>query len=643
MVSPRNRRESLRPTAQKMFVDREAFQEAFEKALDREPEETYKVLVYYGVGGIGKTSLIEQLESNLEVINPNAICVSLDFKTSQYRQQDEALAILVKMLGTKFKIPFPTYEIAYSVYWKKIHPNQTLNVKEIPFFEDGSLISDIVSTLGDMPVVGVVPKIAKMVFKGHSFIQTWWTMRGEKTLRELESKKPHEILDELPIYFAQDLSDYLMNKEQPAVIFLDSYEALWENSKDIGYYLSKDAWIRDLIAELPLPVNILWVICGRERIRWEDIDDWGDYIEQHRIGDLAETDIRDFLNKRGITDSTIQDAIVKSSEGVPFYLDLAVEIFYKESTPKVDKFTGTHDELLERFIKYLDRSEKAALEVLSAARFWDSDLFKALLTKFDTGYPRQLFTELIKHSFISETVISGKTIYTMHQLMSKNLQKFQDKEDRQRVHEYLFKYYSGQLPEKEAKIISEQNKTAIREAFYHRSECSEITELSEWFYDAVKVFDKNAQYYLLTELYLPLLTLQEEVLGPNHPDVATTCNNLAVLYMNQGKYTEAEPLYFRDLKISEEVLGPNHPDVAATCNNIGVLYLAQGKYIDAEPLFMRALKIREEVLGPNHPDVAATCNNLGVLYKDQGKYAEAELLNTRASEIEKGFLGPNHN
>ncbi len=644
MVQQRDTSARNKPTAQKSFVDRESFQEAFEKALDRNPEQTYKVLVYYGVGGIGKTSLIQQLESNLKSINPNAMCVTLDFTTSHFRQQDEALFQLVYMLGKDYKIPFPTYDIAYKVYWKKVHPNQALIVKEIPFFEDGSIISEIISALGDMPVVGVVPKITKIALKGHSFIQTWWTMRGENTLRKLESMQPHEILNEFPIYFAQDFADYLKKKNQPAVIFLDTYEALWESNKDVGHYTSRDAWIRDLIAELPSPGNILWVICGRERLRWADIknDNWGDYLEQHPIGNLENPDICDFLINWGITDSKIQDAIVESSEGVPFYLDLAVEIYYKKHEPIPDDFTGTHEKLLERFLRYLDRSEKVALEVLSAARFWDRELFDALLTTFDTGYPRQRFSELMKHSFINEAVISGKATYSMHQLMSKNLQDFQDEEDRQRVHEYLFEYYSGQLPEKAARTISEQNKTTLREAFYHRSKVADITQFSKWFYDAAKIFNTKSQYNLLTDLYQALLNLQEEDLGTNHLDVATTCNNLALLYQDQGKYEEAEPLFKRALKISEEVLGPNHPYVATTCNNLALLYQDQGKYEEAEPLYKRALKIYEEVLGPNNPDVATTCNNLAGLYQAQGKYEEAEPLYKRAFKISEEVLGTNN-
>jgi tetratricopeptide (TPR) repeat protein len=64
---------------------------------------------------------------------------------------------------------------------------------------------------------------------------------------------------------------------------------------------------------------------------------------------------------------------------------------------------------------------------------------------------------------------------------------------------------------------------------------------------------------------LPLqraLALRERVLGPEHPEVATGLNNLALLYYAQGRYSEAEPLYQRALALWERVLGAEHPEVA---------------------------------------------------------------------------------
>ena len=49
-------------------------------------------------------------------------------------------------------------------------------------------------------------------------------------------------------------------------------------------------------------------------------------------------------------------------------------------------------------------------------------------------------------------------------------------------------------------------------------------------------------------------------------------NNLAALYNDQGRYADAEPLFKRALAIQEKVLGPDHPDVAVSLNNLANLY-----------------------------------------------------------------------
>ena len=87
-----------------------------------------------------------------------------------------------------------------------------------------------------------------------------------------------------------------------------------------------------------------------------------------------------------------------------------------------------------------------------------------------------------------------------------------------------------------------------------------------------------------------------------------------MLYVNQGRYADAEPLYKRSLAIYEKALGPDHPNVAGSLNNLAGLYNEQGRYADAEPLFKRSLAIYEKALGPDHPDVAQSLNNLAALY-----------------------------
>ena len=89
-----------------------------------------------------------------------------------------------------------------------------------------------------------------------------------------------------------------------------------------------------------------------------------------------------------------------------------------------------------------------------------------------------------------------------------------------------------------------------------------------------------------------------------HPDVATSLNNLALLYYTQGQYAQAEPLYQRALAIREQTLAPMHPDVGTSLHNLATLYCAQGQYAQAESLYQRALAIRDQTLGSMHPNVA---------------------------------------
>ena len=87
------------------------------------------------------------------------------------------------------------------------------------------------------------------------------------------------------------------------------------------------------------------------------------------------------------------------------------------------------------------------------------------------------------------------------------------------------------------------------------------------------------------------------------------------------------------LAIDEKALGPEHPYVAASLNNLAVLYREQGKYEQAEPLIQRALAIREKVLGPDHPQVATVLENYAALLHKLNRDAEADKMEARAQAI----------
>ncbi|MEW6264879.1 MAG: tetratricopeptide repeat protein [Thermodesulfobacteriota bacterium] len=153
---------------------------------------------------------------------------------------------------------------------------------------------------------------------------------------------------------------------------------------------------------------------------------------------------------------------------------------------------------------------------------------------------------------------------------------------------------------------------------------------------------QQGRYAEAVPLAKEALAIREKLLGPEHPDTATSVNNLGLLYMVLGNYPQAEPLLKRSLAVREKVLGPEHRDTSQSVNNLAGFYDILGDYARAEPLLQRALAIREKVLGPEHPDTARSLNNLAEVYRARGKYAEAEPLYERALAIVEKVLGPEH-
>ena len=112
-----------------------------------------------------------------------------------------------------------------------------------------------------------------------------------------------------------------------------------------------------------------------------------------------------------------------------------------------------------------------------------------------------------------------------------------------------------------------------------------------------------------------------------------TLNQEATDLYRAGQYDRAVVVAKKALEVAEKDVGPNHPDVAQSLNNLAALYRAQGQYAQAEPLYRRSLAIWERALGPDHPDVATSLENLAALYRATQRIAEAEKLEERAARI----------
>jgi tetratricopeptide (TPR) repeat protein len=152
----------------------------------------------------------------------------------------------------------------------------------------------------------------------------------------------------------------------------------------------------------------------------------------------------------------------------------------------------------------------------------------------------------------------------------------------------------------------------------------------------------QARYASAEPLMRRALQIDEQSLGPNHPNVARDLNNLGQLLRATNRLYEAEPLMCRALQIDEQSSGPDHPIVAIRLNNLAQLLQATNRLSEAEPLIRRALEIDEQSFGPDHPNVASSLNNLAQLLQATNRLSEAEPLMRRALQIDELTFGPDH-
>ncbi len=124
----------------------------------------------------------------------------------------------------------------------------------------------------------------------------------------------------------------------------------------------------------------------------------------------------------------------------------------------------------------------------------------------------------------------------------------------------------------------------------------------------------------------------------DHPDVAQSLNNLALLYQSQGRYEQAEPFLEQALEMRKRLFNGDYPDVASSLNNLAALYQSQGRYEQAEPLYEQALEMTKRLFNGDHPDVATHLNNLAGLLAVTHHPAEALELMREAAEVENRII-----
>jgi tetratricopeptide (TPR) repeat protein len=143
---------------------------------------------------------------------------------------------------------------------------------------------------------------------------------------------------------------------------------------------------------------------------------------------------------------------------------------------------------------------------------------------------------------------------------------------------------------------------------------------------------------------LEALELRRRSEGPLSPGVGDNYNTLGNIAYMRHDLPAAERYYRGNLGVDRKVLGPDHPDTATTMNNLARVLLEERRFGDAAPLLDHAISIGERERGEANAFMAFAYSNLAIVSSHTGKPVQAEALFVKAIEIARKIkhrtLGP---
>ena len=160
-------------------------------------------------------------------------------------------------------------------------------------------------------------------------------------------------------------------------------------------------------------------------------------------------------------------------------------------------------------------------------------------------------------------------------------------------------------------------------------------------YSDIRRYEESEEMFLSALMVYQRLTVENPQVY--EPDLAMTQNNLGILYSDIRRYEESEEMHLSAVEIYQRltIVNPQvyEPDLAMAQSNLGTLYKDTRRYEDSEKLCLSAMEIRRRLAAANpqvyEPDLAMTQYNLGCLYSDTQRYEESERMYLSAMEIRR--------
>lgn len=409
-----------------MFVDREEPQkivsEEYEKiklALNEGADYDFKILNFYGLGGLGKSFLAEKVKISLKENHPQKhrpyIMWDADQENNLNYNMIEVLRMLRNLLVKSHGFDFSDFD-NYLVHYKELS-GETVHLTTFDNEASKAESKEMAKTIIDTTIqaLGIFSPIDLIDTLRSNIKNKKKATESRRIMDEIDGISMKDRMATLKNKFINNYNSEIKKMGEPMVIFIDTFEDfnldsdwLFSGEKDevLGYGLCQ------------LMSGTLWVISGRDKLPYEPSKDTEDlmYFDFFQLNEFTKEDTLYFWKTYAKSnDIGFAERIWKETNGNPLLLSLYYDIYTHQIEEghqiSIDEFfeeqvRGRKNKvLIERYLRYLekdsntqsDKSLGQLIRLLACLGTWsygEEEEWPESLTKYIVGERSDLFSEI---------------------------------------------------------------------------------------------------------------------------------------------------------------------------------------------------------------------------------------------------------
>lgn len=396
-----------------VFLDRVDITDTLEDFVIKYKEDyiRYKVISYYGMGGIGKSRLIKRIYESYNGTDLSVFHYPLEILSQ------ETIPSILFHIRKNFTYT-PHFDYALFRYWEYV--SYPINRDELFSFYKKILVY-------------ATDKIDAVPFNGLSnfsdVIKQLIYLYDEREISDEERVMVRCLLTDkansLYNYLVESLSKDIqkeMKKNQVKFLFLfDAYD------KNKGNHRHND-WLKIFINSFDTG---LFIVSSREKLDWfKNKKVKNNLVYERSLECIPEEEVRLYLQKENYKDEQIE-LIITKTECIPLYLDLAINNYDIHSS---EQFVGFEDkdELVRRVLDHLSAEEQQLVEYFSVVKLFNQTVFDYAVI-FNQLSPQKYVFSTFNKCAIVRYIEEYRGLYKIHSVLANNIAHFIDKQIKERI------------------------------------------------------------------------------------------------------------------------------------------------------------------------------------------------------------------